>query len=294
SDEVLKGVGLVGRAIFSQITQLAGCRLETKLKGLVVFFTGASSGIGEELAYQLAGCGSRLILSARRVDELDRRSNLQEKHILVLKLHDSSHLSTLACFVPISLSMPIQIDILINNGGRSQCSLSLETSVDVYQVLMEHNFLGTVSVTKQVLPHMMQRGSCSIVTVSSTPGNYVNHLDTYIEADFPRILISTVCPGPVLSQIVQNTFTEEAILTAGEQQHKMSTSCCVCLILVGITNGAKEMWITWQTVLLFNYVWQYAPIWTWFITDVLGRKRVQNFKVGLDADSAYFTNPKTS
>lgn len=85
--------------------------------------------------------------------------------------HDSSHLSTLACFVPISLSMPIQIDILINNGGRSQCSLSLETSVDVYQVLMEHNFLGTVSFTKQVLPHMMQRGSCSVVTVSSTPGN---------------------------------------------------------------------------------------------------------------------------
>lgn len=77
------------------------------------------------------------------------------------------------------------------------------------------------------------------------------------------------------------TFLSKAILTAGEQQHKMSTSCCVCLILVGITNGAKEMWIAWQTVLLFNYVWQYAPIWAWFITDVLGRKRVQNFKAGL-------------
>ncbi|KAM9432044.1 dehydrogenase/reductase SDR family member 7-like [Salvelinus alpinus] len=111
--------------------------LETKLKGLVVFFTGASSGIGEELAYQLAGCGSRLILPARCVDELDR-----------VKRH---------CLGP-------RIDILINNGGRSQHSLSLETSVDVYQVLMEHNFLGTVSFTKQVLPHMMQRGSCSVVT----------------------------------------------------------------------------------------------------------------------------------
>jgi len=48
------------------------CEPENKLKGLVVWVTGASSGIGEELAHQLAKCGSRLILSARREDELKR------------------------------------------------------------------------------------------------------------------------------------------------------------------------------------------------------------------------------
>ncbi|CAB1335270.1 unnamed protein product, partial [Coregonus sp. 'balchen'] len=244
---------------------LLGSKPETKLKGLVVWVTGASSGIGEELAYQLAGCGSRLILSARRVDQLDR------------------------------------IDILINNGGRSQRSLCLETSVDVYQALMELNFLGTVSLTKQVLPHMTQRGSGSVVTVSSVVGlagaplatgysaskhalqGFFNSLRTEL-TEYPRILISTVCPGPVQSQIVQNAFTEEvgkAIPTAGDQQHKMATSRCVRLILVGIANGTKEMWIAQQPFLLFYYVWQYAPTWAWFITDVLGRKRVQNFKAGL-------------
>lgn len=66
--------------------------------------------------------------------------------------------------------MLIQIDILINNGGRTQRSLCLETSLDVYQALMELNFLGTASLTKQVLPHMTQRGTGSVVTVSSVAG----------------------------------------------------------------------------------------------------------------------------
>ncbi|XP_024286005.1 dehydrogenase/reductase SDR family member 7 [Oncorhynchus tshawytscha] len=297
---------------------LFGSKPETKLKGLVVWVTGASSGIGEELAYQLAGCGSRLILSARRVDQLDRvklhcleRSNLKDKDILVLPL-DLLERASHEAKMKTAIKHFGNIDILVNNGGRSQRSLCLETSVDVYQALMELNFLGTVSLTKQVLPHMTQRGSGSVVTVSSVVGlagaplatgysaskhalqGFFNSLRTEL-TEYPRILISTVCPGPVQSQIVQNAFTEEvgkAIPTAGDQQHKMVTSRCVRLILVGIANGTKEMWIAQQPFLLFYYVWQYAPTWAWFITDVLGRKRVQNFKAGLDADSAYFTKPK--
>ncbi|XP_040054617.1 dehydrogenase/reductase SDR family member 7 [Gasterosteus aculeatus] len=299
---------------------LFGHRPENKLKGLVVWVTGASSGIGEELALQLAGYGSRLILSARREDELERvkrccleRSDLQDEDIRVLPLdllertsHEGKAKAAIQYFG--------RIDVLINNGGRSQRSLCLETSIDVYQALMELNFLGTVSITKQVLPHMTQRGTGSIVTVSSVVGlagaplatgysaskhalqGFFNSLRTEL-TDFPNILISTVCPGPVQSQIVQNAFTEEVhkpVAAAGNQGHKMPTSRCARLMLVGIANGVKEMWIAQQPFLLFYYAWQYAPTFAWFITNMLGRKRVQNFKAGLDADTAYFTKPKTS
>lgn len=66
--------------------------------------------------------------------------------------------------------MSFQIDILINNGGRTQRSLFVDTSVDVYEALMELNYMGTISITKQVLPYMMQQGAGSIVTVSSVSG----------------------------------------------------------------------------------------------------------------------------
>ncbi|AWP16503.1 putative dehydrogenase/reductase SDR family member 7 isoform 3 [Scophthalmus maximus] len=286
---------------------VTGHRPETKLKSLVVWVTGASSGIGEELAHQLARCGSRLILSARREDELNRVkhrcldcSNLQDEDILVLPLdllertsHEEKAKTAIQYFG--------HIDILINNGGRSQRSLCLETSVDVYQALMELNFLGTVSITKKVLTHMTRRGSGSIVTVSSLAGLAGVPLSTGYSAskhalqgffnslrneltDSPNILISTVCPGPVQSQIVHNAFTEELnkpLATAGNQEHKMPTSRCVHLMLVGISNSVKEMWIAQQPFLLFYYAWQYAPTFAWLLTNLMSRKRVQNFKAGL-------------
>ncbi|XP_030628936.1 dehydrogenase/reductase SDR family member 7 isoform X1 [Chanos chanos] len=296
-----------------------GNKPEDKLRGQVVWITGASSGIGEELAYQLAALGARLILSARRQNELERvkrtcleHSTLQEKDILVLPLdlldrasHEAKTATALQHFG--------NIDVLINNGGRTQRSLCLDTSMEVYQAIMDLNFLGTVSITKQVLPHMTSRGTGIVATVSSVVGlagaplatgysaskhalqGFFNSLRTEL-TDYPGITISTVCPGPVQSQIVHNAFTEElhkAVSNAGDQEHKMPTARCVRLILVGLANHVKEMWIAQQPFLLFYYLWQYMPTLAWYATNVLGRKRVQNFKAGLDADSAYFSKPKT-
>ncbi|XP_034015643.1 dehydrogenase/reductase SDR family member 7 [Thalassophryne amazonica] len=299
---------------------LVGHRPETKLKGLVVWITGASSGIGEELAYQLAQCGSRLILSARTVDKLNKvkrncleRSDLQDEDILVLPL-DLLERTSHEAKTKAAIQYFKNIDILINNGGRTQRSLFLEASVDVYQALMDLNFLGTVSLTKQVLPHMTKRGSGGIVTVSSIAGlaglplqtgycaskHAIQGLFNALRgelAEYPKILISTVCPGPVQSQIIHNAFTEDVnkpIASVASQESKMETSRCVRLMLVGIANGIKEMWIAPQPFLLFVYMWQYAPMCACFITKVLGRRRVQNFKAGLDADSVYLMRPKIS
>ncbi|KAK7904381.1 hypothetical protein WMY93_016988 [Mugilogobius chulae] len=280
---------------------VAGQRPERKLKGLVVWVTGASSGIGEELSYQLAQCGARLILSSRRENELQRvkhrclqSSNLQDEDILVLPL-DLLERQSHAAKTEAVIKYFGQIDVLINNGGRSQRSLFLETNLEVYHALMELNFLGT-------------RGSGSIMTVSSVVGlagaplatgysaskhalqGFFNSLRTEL-TDYPNILISTVCPGPVQSKIVDNAFTEvldKPVPTVGSQEYKMSTRRCVHLMLVGIVNGIQEMWIAQQPFLLFYYAWQYTPTLAWFLTNKLGKKRVQNFKAGLDADSAYF------
>lgn len=296
-----------------------GRRPEWELTDMVVWVTGASSGIGEELAYQLSKLGVSLVLSARRVQELERvkrrcleNSNLKGKDILVLPL-DLTDISSHEAATKTVLQEFGKIDILVNNGGKSQRSLCVETNLNVYKELIELNYVGTVSLTKCVLPHMIERKQGKIVTVNSLLGiiaaplssgycaskhalrGFFNGLRTELTS-YPGIVVSNVCPGPVQSNIVKNALTTEVTKTLGsdgDQSHKMATSRCVRLMLISMANDLKEVWIAEQPFLLMVYLWQYMPTWAWWITNKLGKKRIENFKKGLDADSSYFKPWKT-
>ncbi|XP_004426267.1 PREDICTED: dehydrogenase/reductase SDR family member 7 [Ceratotherium simum simum] len=291
-----------------------GRRPEWELTDMVVWVTGASSGIGEELAYQLSKLGVSLVLSARRVQELERvkrrcleNGNLKEKDILILPL-DLTDRSSHEVATKVVLQEFGKIDILVNNGGRSQRSLFVDTSLDVYKELIELNYLGTVSLTKCVLPHMIERKQGKIVTVNSFLGivsaplcsgycaskhalrGFFNGLRTELTA-YPGIIVSNICPGPVQSNIVNNALKEEVtkiVGNGGDQSHKMATSRCVRLMLISMANDLKEVWIADQPFLLMAYLWQYMPTWAWWITNKVGKKRIENFKSGVDADASYF------
>ncbi|XP_048393892.1 dehydrogenase/reductase SDR family member 7 isoform X5 [Stegostoma tigrinum] len=254
-----------------------GNKPDDKLFKKVVWITGASSGIGEELAYQLAKLGAFLVLSARRVAELERvkqncldHSKLQEKDILVLLLDlnvSSSHKSATKSVIQYFG----KIDILINNAGRSQRSLFLDTNLDVYEAIMHLNFLGTISLTQCVLPYMIKQEKGQIVTVSSLAG----------------LVGAPVSTGYASSKHALQTVSENSA-----QTYKMSTTRCVQLMLVGMANELKEMWISGQPLLLYVYLWQYAPTLAWLIANKMSVKRVKNLKSGLDADVSYFGDVK--
>ncbi|XP_006096109.1 dehydrogenase/reductase SDR family member 7 [Myotis lucifugus] len=296
-----------------------GRRPEWELTDMVVWVTGASSGIGEELAYQLSKLGVSLVLSARREHELERvkrrcleNGNLKGKDILVLPF-DLADISSHEVATKAVLQEFGKIDILVNNGGRSQRSLCVEASMDVYKELIELNYLGTVSLTKCVLPHMIERKQGKIVTVNSIMGimaaplssgycaskhalrGFFNGLRTEL-ATYPGIVVSNIYPGPVQSNIVKNSLrndTTQAMHSDADQSYKMATSRCVRLILICMANDLKEVWISDQPFLAMAYLWQYMPTWALWVTNKLGKKRIENFKKGLDADASYFKIWKT-
>ncbi len=147
----------------------------TKLSNKTIWITGASSGIGEQLTYQLAGNGNQLIISARRKDVLEKvKSNCAESeqkniHVLPLDLSDVESLDKIA---DDALGLYGKIDILFNNGGISQRSKVSETAFEVDQRLMDVNFFSAVKLTKKVLPQMIENKSGHIIITSSLVGKF--------------------------------------------------------------------------------------------------------------------------
>jgi len=196
----------------------------------VIWITGASSGIGEELAHQLSEKNCKLILSSRRQEALEQVrlqcKNPENIQILPLDLADTNSLKTIA-----EKAIPLfgKIDILINNGGISQRSPIIETSIDVDRKLMEIDYLGTVALSKGLLPHFVANQSGHYVVVSSLMGKFSSsYRSAYcgakhalhgffdamrLEHDKDNVKVTMICPGFVNTNVARN-----ALIADGSQQ----------------------------------------------------------------------------
>jgi len=141
------------------------------LKDQVVWITGASSGIGEALACGMSRQGAKLIMSGRRIAELERVKNNcahpDNVCILPLDLTDSANLEAK---VPAAIALFGHIDIMVHNGGISQRALIADTAIVVHREVMELNYFSYIILTKALLPHFIERGSGYFVVTSSVMG----------------------------------------------------------------------------------------------------------------------------
>jgi short-subunit dehydrogenase len=198
------------------------------LTNKVVWITGASSGIGEALVYELIKKGARLILSARRKVELERVKGNCPLHvqpfIRILPL-DLGEPSLLKLNTEAAIQLFGHIDILINNAGISQRSLAKNTAIEVDRQLMEVDYFGTVALTKALLPHFLKRKAGHFVTVTSVMGligtpyrsgyaaakhalhGFFDSLRAELWKDSRSIYVTLVCPGWVRTNLTLHALT---------------------------------------------------------------------------------------
>jgi len=139
------------------------------LANKIAIVTGASSGIGAATAFELARRGAKVVLAARRVDELEIEANTlnQAGYHAVAIPTDVTDLTQVTHLTEQTLSMFGRIDVLVNNAGMAWRESFIENSTEQISHIVNVNLLGVLLLTHAVLPGMLERHSGSIISVAS-------------------------------------------------------------------------------------------------------------------------------
>ena len=250
-----------------------------KFNEKVFWITGASSGIGKSLVIELSNNNVSLILSSRNKEQLiavkNQCKNPEKVVVLPLDLEDYQNLDSK---VATAISFFGKIDVLINNGGISQRSLAKNTDILVDKRLMDVNYLGTVALTKALLPHFIKNKSGHFVVTTSIVGKIGTPLrSTYAatkhalhgffdslraEVFNDNISVTLVCPGFVTTNVSKNALTGD-----GTPQQKMDTATAngihpdrfAKLMLKAIKNKREEVYIAGAKEKLAVFVKRFFP-----------------------------------
>ncbi len=127
----------------------------------VAVVTGASSGIGEAAARTLAAQGYHVIVVARRAERLTRLADEIDGTAIAADVTDDASIEALAAALP-------RVDVLVNNAGGAKGLASVaEANLEDWRWMWETNVLGTLRVTRALLPKLIESGDGLIVTVTS-------------------------------------------------------------------------------------------------------------------------------
>jgi dehydrogenase/reductase SDR family protein 7B len=142
--------------------------------GKTVWITGASSGIGAELAKLFAQEGARVLISSHEAEELEGvRKALEpvskEVHTVVFNLGNPDEVQTTAEKVLADFG---RVDVLMNNGGISTRAEAIETSIEMDRRVMEIDYFSGVILAKTLLPAMIENGYGHIGVTSSISGKF--------------------------------------------------------------------------------------------------------------------------
>jgi dehydrogenase/reductase SDR family member 7B len=212
-------------------------------RGKTILVTGASGGLGAQLALQLASCGVQtLVLSARKLQALEAIAKQCQDAV-------SSNVITTHC-VPCDLSNKEsvlnlgqetlklcnnRVDILINCGGVSSRSNFVDTALEIDETVMQINFLSGASLCHTLIPSMIASGGGKVIWISSVQGlvgipsrtSYAASkfaVQGYCEALRAELAPSNVTVHCVSPGYIRTNLSKSALTGDGTAHGKMDTT----------------------------------------------------------------------
>lgn len=248
------------------------------LKNKTVWITGASGGIGKEMAIQMANAGAKIILTARSVEKLNAiKDSLKGDGHLICPM-DLSKTEEIPSTVKKVVAKAKTIDVLVNNAGISQRSLAKDTQLEVDRKIMELDYFSKVILTKSLLPHMIENQQGLIVSISSVAGKigapmrsaycaakhaligFMDVLRAELHADNIKVMVVT--PGSVQTDISKNALEGDGKkhnVTDPMIANGIPVDVCVKKIIGGIHKETPELMIAQRRERMAVYVRRFYP-----------------------------------
>ncbi|MFD1953686.1 SDR family NAD(P)-dependent oxidoreductase [Paenibacillus thailandensis] len=182
------------------------------LKGKIVLISGASSGIGAITAKRLAERGAVPVLTGRNAEKLRAAAEAIAGPCGYYPM-DVTRMEDVSRTVEAAIDSYGRIDILLNNAGFGLFEPFADASIESFVTMMDTNYMGTVRLTKAVLPYMLKQGGGHIVNVASMAGKLATPKSTAYSASKHAVLgftnalrmelkdsgitVTSVNPGPI-------------------------------------------------------------------------------------------------
>jgi NADP-dependent 3-hydroxy acid dehydrogenase YdfG len=212
------------------------------LKEKVAVITGASSGIGKAIAIELANNGVKVVLGARRAEELNSLVEDIKNHggeAIFLKT-DVSNRTDLVALVNLAVEKYGKLDVIVNNAGVARISRIDDLDIDGWDEMVDVNLKGTLYGMAAALPVFKRQQSGHIVNIISTSGIKIvpkqgiyagtkNAVRTIAEAFRQEsdgcIRITGISPGYIKTDFaVRSVHTGEMKTAASEAVERMAIS----------------------------------------------------------------------
>lgn len=230
-----------------------------QLIGKNIVITGASGGIGAEIAKLCAASGANLVLLARSIDKLEQlKTQLEEKYhvnVLVYRLDVADTDQVREIFDRIFAGMGA-IDILVNNAGYGIFREAHESSIDEIKGMFEVNVVGLMACTSMVLKSMRERHFGHIINIASQAGKiatpkssvysatkhavlgYTNALRMEL-AEY-NVLVTSVNPGPIATNFF-NIADEQGTYVKNVQKFMLQPEYVAGKVVASMLTKTREI-----------------------------------------------------
>lgn len=227
------------------------------LDGGTVLITGASAGIGRELALQLAPRARMLILLARRAGRLEElRASLLVTHpglqVLTVPV-DLSDEDDVDRAVATAGEQAGAVDVLVNNAGVGDQALADRADWTRVRTVLRTNVLAVAQLTTALVPAMVNRGRGGVLNMGSGAGltvmpaaaaysaskHFIDGFSEALRADLAGtgVVVTQVCPGPVDSEFDQQAGSAGGMTGGPPQFLRISAAQCAREALAGFDRG---------------------------------------------------------